>query len=123
MTPTETRAVQTLISFLLGPPDNLEQAMEKFGGAGEVSPARAIGSIEYLISRYSDKAFVDTHEPGELREKWNARFGQPEGATQITAEERLNKEGRLKKRDTAWQAFDACLELSFAQARTDKVGK
>ncbi len=76
MTVGEARALATLTSFLLGPPERLIfYAVD----VDLVQQKEALAALEYLQSRCTSAGGVVLHTPQELAEKWTARFGQVEG--------------------------------------------
>lgn len=75
MTTGETRALTTLVSFLLGHPDRLTTYVDD---VEPVSQERAFEALEYLRLRARNASGIVQHTPQELAEKWNARFGQVE---------------------------------------------
>lgn len=84
MTTSESRALYKLASFLLGPCEQEKHHRAKtIDGAPLVSQSDALAALEYLVSRKSPTGGVYSHDPAELREKWQARFGQVE-AEEVT---------------------------------------
>ncbi len=78
MTTAESRALYRLASFLLGPCDQERRHLHSSGGAQDVSHKEALESLEFLFSRKAEVGGVYSHGTAELRDKWQARFGQVE---------------------------------------------
>lgn len=74
MTTAESNALYRLASFLIGPCE----AQKRHSGADVTTQEEALAALEYLVSRKSPTGGVYSHAPAELREKWNAKFGQVE---------------------------------------------